>query len=313
MTRQSAADIEREAVDWVVRLDAEGRSTELLAKVAHWEAGDPRRRGALLQAEAALALFDAPDTDASAAHSAFRPTRRGLLTGGLGALAAGFAAFLFIGTGGETYTTRVGEIRRVPLADGSIAAVNSGSSIRVSIGDRHRTVEVDEGEAWFQVAHDTARPFEVVIGTAHVRAVGTAFSVRRRADGIDVLVSEGTVEMWSGGMQVARLRVSAGGRAFVGADGAVAVPTDASGVDRALAWRSGKIDLANETLVEAAAEFNRYNLKTIVIADPALADERFHGLFRTDDPEGFALAVRRSLNVPVEVSATEIRIGRSSE
>lgn len=311
MTRQSAIEIEREAAAWVARLDAEGRAPGLLAQIAQWEAGDSRRRGALLQAEAAWALFDEPEGGAETALAS-RPNRRRLIAGGLGALAAGLAATVIIGLPGERYTTGVGEIRRVPLADGSIAAVNTDSSIRVTIGERRRVVDLDEGEAWFQVAHDRTRPFEVVAGDAHVRAVGTAFSVRRLDEGVDVLVSEGTVEIWSMS-DARRVRVSAGGRAFVGASGAIAVPTDASGVDRALAWRAGKIDLANETLAEAAGEFNRYNRKRMIVADPALAGERFHGLFRTDDPEGFALAVRRSLGVPVEISATEIRIGRSPE
>lgn len=321
MSRQSASEIEREAASWLARLDREGPSPALLRAIDDWQAGDTRRRGAFLQAEAAWVILDRLDGEVGEAGQGLTqvsptpvsmPNRRRLIAGGLAALAAGIAATVYLGLPGERYRTTVGEIRRIPLADGSTAAVNSGSAISVAIGEHQRTLRLETGEVWVQVARDSARPFEVIAGTAHVRAIGTAFAVRRRETGVEVLVNEGTVEIWSAGADTRRKRVSAGGRAMIGDDAQVSlIPASASGVDRALAWRAGKIDLANETLAEAAAEFNRHNQRAIVIADPDLAGERFHGLFRTDDPEGFALAVRRSLNVPVEISASEIRIGDS--
>lgn len=81
-------------------------------------------------------------------------------------------------------------------------------------------------------------------------------------------------------------------------------------IDRALAWRSGKIDLAGETLADAVAEFNRHNRRKLVIADERLSGERLFGVFRTDDPDGFASAVYRSLGVRVaEDAGGAIRIG----
>src|SRR3546814_19688281 len=50
--------------------------------------------------------------------------------------------------------------------------------------------------AWFQVAKDRARPFVVEVGDVRVRAVGTAFGVKRTAGGVDVQVTEGVVEVW---------------------------------------------------------------------------------------------------------------------
>src|SRR3546814_10232647 len=103
--------------------------------------------------------------------------------------------------GGTSYATSGGEIRRGPLADGSIAAINTASAIDVKLDDAARHVRVVEGEAWFQVARDKQRPFVVAAGRARVRAVGTAFSVRRRAGGADVLVTVGGVEVWADGAE----------------------------------------------------------------------------------------------------------------
>jgi transmembrane sensor len=319
MTRETAARIEQEATQWLMRLDRDGRTPALEAELNAWLAGDSRRRGAWLQAEAAWALLDGlagedrfDHVPVPAGPAPAPPlSRRLLLAGGASALAASLVGgFLFL-AGGESYTTGLGEIRRVPLADGSTAAINTQSRIAVAFATRRRTVWLAEGEAFFQVARDPSRPFVVEAGRVRVQAVGTAFSVRRRGNGAEVLVTEGIVEAWAEGAEGARIRLTAGQRAFVADDAAISRPaTEPSEVDRALAWRSGRIDLAGETLGHAAEEFNRYNRRQIAIADSSLAGERFFGVFRTDDPEGFALAVHSSLGVPVQAGADTIRIGR---
>ena len=133
-----------------------------------------------------------------------------------------------------------------------------------------------------------------------MRAVGTAFSVRRRNGGADVLVTEGVVETWVAGAEGHRVRVGAGARAFVADNAAITSRFSApSEIDRALAWRNGKIDLSGETLDWAAAEFNRYNARERIVVDRSIAGERLFGIFRTDDPEGFASAVRMSLGARI--------------
>lgn len=302
--RETADEIEEAAARWVFRLDREGRTPETQAELESWLAADPRRRGAFLQAEAAWAMLDpACDLEAASVASDHPPQlgRRRLLAGAGAAMAASFIGGLWLANLGDRYRTAIGEIRRVPLRDGSVAAINTDSRIEVALADTARTVVVGRGEAWFQVAKDAARPFTVEAGPIRVRAVGTAFSVRRRDDGADVLVTEGVVEAWSE-VEKQMVRLSAGERAFIGVRSkAILVPPAPSDVDRKLAWRSGKIDLAGETLASAAEEFNRYNARKIEVA-PRLAAEQFFGVFRTDDPEGFARAVKVSLGAALDLS-----------
>jgi transmembrane sensor len=174
-----------------------------------------------------------------------------------------------------------------------------------------RIVALEEGEAWFRVAKDASRPFIVEAGRVRVRALGTAFSVRRQESGANVLVSEGIVETWVAGAEGHTVRVGAGAKAFVAENAAISTETPAeAGIDRALAWRAGKIDLAGETLADAVEEFNRYNRRKLIIADARLAQERLYGVFRTDDPQGFAYAVKRSLGTEVSLAdGDEIRLG----
>jgi transmembrane sensor len=99
------------------------------------------------------------------------------------------------------------------------------------------------------------------------------------------------------------MRLQAGDRATMNASAVIDYETGiSSSVDRALAWRGGMIDLGGRTLYDAADEFNRYNSRQIIIADPRIAREQLDGLFRVNDPEGFAAAVKASLGVSLDTS-----------
>ena len=192
--------------------------------------------------------------------------------------------------GGERIDTRIGEIRRMPLADGSVAMVNSGTTLRVAFTPTERHVEVSRGEAWFQVAHNPARPFIVASGPFRVQAVGTAFDVRREGDAAQVVVTKGVVKIWSVDSGRPPKHVAAGQWAVLRQGDAVtpkALPPQAS--DQQLAWREGRIVLDDMTLGAAVAEFNRYNVNRLEVA-PQLAGRRVVGWFRIYDVDGFASA-----------------------
>ena len=318
MTRSSARDIDVDAARFVAQMDRDDWSDAQEQELQDWLALDPRHSGALLRAQAAWMTLDPPRPEqamsqAEAVDEPERPkwlSRRKLLAGGGAAIVASVAGGLMLGSG-TSYATSVGEIRRVPLADGSVAAINTASAIKVKLDDAARHVQVEQGEAWFQVAKDQQRPFIVAAGRVRVRAVGTAFSVRRRAGGADILVTEGEVEVWADGAEGHRVRLKAGSRGFVADDAAIVQEAaEPSAIDRALAWRGGKVDLAGDRLDGAVAEFNRYNRRRLTIVDPAIASERLDGVFRTDDPEGFARTVHVTLGVPIDLSdPAQIRIG----
>ena len=276
-----------------------------------WLAEAPHRHGLLLTTHAAWLVQDEtapqqaqPDGADAAEMSAANTVRwpRRAVLGGLAAAGVGMVGSALWYDRSVAYATKLGEIRRVPLNDGTVMTINSGSEIKVHMAKRAREVEITQGEAWFEVAKDANRPFVVAAGKAKVQAIGTAFSVRKRDRGVEVLVTEGVVETWSDDVDAQRLRVTAGQRAFVGDQSMVhfeAMRT--SSVDRALAWREGMIDLNGTTLGDAAEEFNRYNDRKIVISDPSMVGEQFDGLFRIEDPEGFAMAVRSALNANVNM------------
>lgn len=315
MSEQTISTDMDDAAAWVARMDTDHWCEADEAELNAWLREDPCREGALLRAQALWTSLDSapeaavidPDQRTPAKVSIFR--RPSVIAGAMMALAASLAVVV-MPSGVSVYGTEVGEIRQIPLEDGSSAAINTASRIAVDMKPDMRLVRLDSGEAWFKVAKNKGRPFVVQAGGVWVRAVGTAFSVRRHDKGAEILVTEGTVSAWSERNSGHKIYVSAGGRAFVGAGAQVQSARDTAAVDRQLAWRSGKIDLVNEPLSRAVAEFNRYNERKIVLSDENAAREQVDGVFRTDDPEGFAVAVHSLLGVPIDTrDPATIRLG----
>jgi transmembrane sensor len=211
--------------------------------------------------------------------------------------------------GEQTYRPARGEIRRVPLGDGSSAAINTASRIEVAMAPDQRLVKLAQGEAWFDVSRDRARPFVVEARDVRLRAIDGAFSVRRMGKGAEVIVAKGMVECWTTADPTRVLRLPAGTKMLMSnatpsAPQALAPAT----VGRLLAWREGMVGLDGETLTEAAAEFNRYNDRHIVIDDPALGRERLVGYFRANDPESFVKAVANTLGAQVTADDRDLRL-----
>src|SRR5262249_24675475 len=108
-------------------------------------------------------------------------------------LLAALGVAWFVSASPEEFHTRFGERRSILLSDGSRIGLNTESRIHVRLSNNRRLVELDTGEALFQVAHDSRRPFEVKVGKVLLRAVGTEFNVDLRASRTTVTVLEGRV------------------------------------------------------------------------------------------------------------------------
>lgn len=312
MTAPSENPIDVEAADWVARRDRGFSDAEVKALEA-WLAADDRHRGAFVRAHAAWLLLDRSRALADAPPVVQRKTlsRRTLAFGG-GAIAAGVAAAAVLPRllGAERFATQIGEARSVPLADGSSVDLNTASRIAVTYGADRRDVALETGEAWFDVAKDRHRPFVVSAGPARVRAVGTAFTVRRLGDDVRVTVTEGVVELWrEDAPERAPVRVAAGGQALLTPARAVLSTLAPDTLDGGLAWRTGRVVLRDVPVEEAVAEINRYNERPIEIA-PDARGGRIVGVFRARDPEGFARAAAIALDLSMDADAKRIRLHR---
>lgn len=318
MTDRLESPIDAEAAAWVARSDRGLSEAEAQALEA-WLAADDRHRGAFVRARAgwllldrSRALADAVPAPRRAAPRARVLSRRSLMVGGGGAIAAGIAGLAIAPRllSGQRFATRVGEARSVPLADGSSVDINTASRIAVSYGPRARDIALEAGEAWFDVAKDKARPFVVAAGPARVRAVGTAFSVRRLDDAVRVVVTEGVVEVWrEDAPDRAPLRLAAGGQALLTPARAVVTALSPEALDGDLAWRTGRVVLRDVPLEEAVADINRYNARPIEVSREARGG-RIVGVFRARDPEGFARAAAAALDLRIEADDRRVLLRR---
>jgi transmembrane sensor len=317
--RETSGAIDDTAAQWAARVDRGPLSTEEQSALDAWLDADPRRLGAYARARAIdLQLDQARTFGADLAQFQDQekpsPSRRGLI--GIGATAAatvGAAAVLLRDKLGPLtdYRTRKGEIRVIPLADGSDLTLNTASEVTVRYSDSRRDIRLVNGEALFNVAKNPERPFVVQIDDMQVRAVGTSFTVGRRADGsLRVMVREGVVEVTRAGADHAPVRLVANTKLIASAGAppkAAAIPP--AEVTRDLAWREGMIAFENTSLADAAAEFARFSDTRIVIDDPEVSIRTVSGLFSANNPVGFASAVALSLDLAIAADARQVRLG----
>ena len=209
----------------------------------------------------------------------------------------------------RTYSTAHGEQSVRVLPDGSVLHLNTDSQVTVHYSRRERVVDLDRGEALFQVAHESERGFRVAAGTAQVITVGTQFDVYRQPGAVRVTVVEGTVAVYTGPPQLppTGLRVSAGYQVEVGGQVGSPLPLDTRA---AVAWLKRQIVFENEPLGEVADEFNRYGHIAIEIDDEALRSLPITGVFDAYDVDSFVAFLDTLNDVVVQQTPTRIRILR---
>lgn len=308
-------DIHDAATAWVVRADR-GLTLDERRQMDAWLAADPRHEGAFIRAQAAWQLTCQSEIAGAAIVETqpALPSRRRALAWGVGAIAASMAAYFgAMHWMGFRYATEIGEVSQKTLADGSVVALDTASAIAARFDETSRKLRLERGQALFDVAKDATRPFIVEAGPIRVRAIGTAFIVRRFATAADVVVTEGTVAVWNVARPQARVMLTAGQSAHLAdGEGARAEPhaMTLEQLNQRTAWRTGQIVLSGETLGYAASEFNRYNTDKIEIADDALAMKTLAGGFRASDPHGFATMVAALLRAKVHKSGNTITLSR---
>jgi transmembrane sensor len=246
--------------------------------------------------------------------------------------------WLFDPWSARLYVTSVGQQSTVKLDDGSMMYLNTDSRIQVHFTQHRRDLHLVQGEALFVVEHDSSRPFIVDSGDARVRAVGTQFNVRKRAGAItEVAVMEGVVQLTTtaapdkpaapaaanssgtsarashtskpnaSGSAATELpagstRLAAGQEARVNAGKITArvMPAPAE----ALAWRQRRLVFRDASLLEVAAEFNRYNQSHVRVETAEAQGKRLTGIFDADRPQALLLWCAQDDSLVVEPEGT---------
>jgi len=313
--------IESTAAAWLAERD-DGLTPEAAAQFARWRRENPRHEAAVRALEGTWTALQElksfrpeaqkhPDRDLLARPSPGRRLHFPSLaaTAALAASLALAAAWWFLGPASpgaakeaadSTYTTAENGYTHAELPDGSVLELNGGSEARVHYTAEERRVKLVRGEGFFTVAKNKARPFWVEAGPVSVRAVGTAFSVSLRPSGVEVLVSEGRVQVDRARPQTAAATlalpesvadVSASQRALIplgsAAVGPVVERVSVSLMKEELAWKGLRLKFENTPLADVVAQFNRCNQVQLELGDPDLGSRLVGGSFGADNVEAF--------------------------
>lgn len=315
-----AATLE-EAMAWFLRLKAEPSCPDLAADFQRWfhQSGDHQRawqyalRTWQLMGETVPAnqhlWADAPRANVIAI------TRRNWRQRAI-AVVGGIAAALFFVLAGPSllirlqadHITATGQNARVALEDGTVIELGGNSAIKTEMTASGRHITLLSGEAFFDVAHNPARPFTVEAGGVTVLVVGTAFDVRLGGDETTVELERGVVQvMVDAAKETPDFRLLPGEMAVVNTrDGAVTRNTIQP--DQVAAWRSGRIFVKDASIGTVAVQLQRYHPAWIAVPDRKLAGLKVTGLYDLTDPDSALKALVEPFGGHVRAFSTYGRI-----
>ncbi|WP_444914697.1 FecR family protein [Microbulbifer sp. TRSA007] len=237
-----------------------------------------------------------------------------LMGGGLATCGAIVALWVgYQGMGGELkaqiYVTERGQIQTISLSDGSEVKLNSNSELRVIYNRNERRTELVRGEAFFEVARQTSRPFTVTAGSANIRVLGTEFNVELNPQSTKVSVTEGTVSVSetdsAPGLGPESVQLIKNEKVSVSERGLS--PIGQTSPEEATDWTKGLLVFEKTPLKDALTELNRY-LAVPVAASPQVEDKLVSGTFEISDPDSTLKAIATALDLHEDHSNSNLTI-----
>jgi transmembrane sensor len=316
-TASDRADFER----WLAEDDAHAQAFISMQRLAVRIGGalrtDPRLRA--MAAEARCAPADVPPVSEPAfdVHAAATRLRRWMsAAASLAAFAIGAVLLLQHGpamvvspVSSTTYSNTERHERTVLLADGSRVFLDAGAEVSVAYSSDRRVLQLKRGRAYFDVAHDAARPFAVEAGGTRTVALGTRFEVALEKSAVRVTLAQGSVVVTPADVAAPRWRevLKPGQRVAIAPGGAERVRQSLD-AERAVAWTQGRLEFDGTPLREALDAFNRYSAIRITLGNDSLGDVPIGGSFAAAaDGESFVKALAAVLPLHyVQAGADEI-------
>jgi transmembrane sensor len=321
-SQDSSLAVRAEAAAWIARLHGPDRTEADEASFKRWLATDPAHAAAfehMTELWEMGSLLGSALTRLRPAPSAPRFSLRNSAVAAALALVVGATALLVMRDPSES--TRIGEQRILTLEDGSHVTLNTATRITVRYDERQRRVELNAGEALFDIAKRADRPFVVDVGDRRVTALGTSFVARQEPGSTSIFLVDGKVAITPANDERAAtehqdFRVSRGVVLMPGqrVTFAPARPPafDRPSADRVIAWRQGLVVLDELPLADALTEMNRYSSLRLTTDTPGTRI-RVSGVFHAGDSEEFAQALVQIHGVRARREARSIVISDRSD
>lgn len=303
-----SAAVSDEALRWIVKLNSGTATTADRKQFAAWRQACHEHELAAQEAEALWG--DAADLHQDSRSGIVRvgrregkPSRRNVL--GIAVTGAAGVALWSSGAFQEwfaDYATGVGETRTFVLSDGSRLTLNARSVVNTRFSETARRLVLVQGQAFFEVAPDAARPFEVVIGDVTVAALGTAFDINRNLPNrvVAVSVAQHSVMVSAGASGVnpsQRLKLLEGQGVVVDARGHIGEAAKVS--SDVAAWRSGLYVAEDRSLGEVISALQAYHPGWIVMRGDIGNRLRVNAVLNLKTPDESLLALANGLPISV--------------
>lgn len=175
---------------------------------------------------------------------------------------------LFEATGAST--------RTLVLADSSTVALKPGSKISVpsNFNKTNRTAKLLNGEAFFEIKPNPAKPFVVQSGGFNIKVLGTAFTVKddKAAGRKQVAVAHGKVQV-SSGANVLSVLTKGQRIKYINATGKYALDTVTASMVGI--WAKDQIELNHVPFAHLAQAFEAFYGQELVTRDGRINNSRF--------------------------------------
>jgi len=353
--------IRQEASDWITKVTSPDTASDIIEEFVLWCEADTRHREVYARISGTFSLMGhMEDQDLlKLAHPAYsgesvfhrlanwlRPPRvpiRPLMATGLATtliivLSIGVSLVDF--TSEQTFSTETAEIRDIVLADGSMVTLGARSQIDVTFSGGERHVKLERGEAFFDVAKDTNRPFFVQSNGIEIKVVGTKFNVHKGPNGLRIDVEEGIVKVSgqphkilesppgmpptdSDGIESDILTISSENTPKVFASNAVLTAGEHISSNRRgslsevkvsetasqpSAWRDGRLVYVDASFAELVADISRYYNGEIRLTSEKVGEIRISGVFWTSKINDLIETLPQYLPVNVQYQGSHIVI-----
>ena len=296
--------ITEQAMTWFIRLRAESVTTAERKHFNSWYQSDDAHRRAYAEI---VAFWDDSDFNQQLGNTSLSPPITRLITRRslsyklpLWAMVACIAVLAIIyhprlSCIQADYCTAVGEIKTFILADGSSITLNSDTAIRTNFSKNLRSVQMQYGEVFFEVKHDSSHPFLVEAHYSRIKVLGTRFVVRENKQNDQITVVNGIVEISQGVQNPAILR--ANDSIIVDDRGNNKIQNLTSSASSA--WLKGKAIFDNVALGTVIEEIGRYRVGTLFFKNNVLKDLKVSGRFDIHDTDKALDSLQQTLPIKI--------------
>lgn len=307
--RRAEVDVLRAGWNSVPQVEPSGRADALWARIMVPDSrGRSRRVVGTTVGRGPLSVLGARGAHPRGAHPRSLIAAMLVVAVGIGLAVAAARRGTHPTTVDRVYATTAGQRLTVTLVDGTHLTLAPASTVRIAAdyggSTRGREVRLD-GEAFFEVRHDAARPFAVVTPLGVVRDLGTRFDVQayaadRRAR---VVVSDGMVDV-----RVAKAADPKAADRSTVLTGGMAATLDSAGQVAVVAgidphtytdWTDGRLVFTNVPLSDVVPVLARWYGLTVHVGN-GLRARRLSTTLTTESPGDAIALIAAGLNVHAE-------------